>query len=153
MMEAETKQMKKMFVREYSFDQLYFYTYHGIQSLHFSPVLIFFFANALFFFFGQQHHRHILQTQLHDLYVRYTMNPFSRLRSPICSIKFDDGVISLARSFNGMVGGGGLGVVGSPKSSSSSSAATQKGTSGGDSPTTDGEEGRKANEEDGLSWV
>lgn len=74
------------------------------------------------------------------------MNPFSRLRSPICSIKFDDGVISLARSFNGMLDGG-VGVVGSSKSSS-----TPKGTSGGNSPTTDGE-GRKAKEEDGLSWM
>ena len=30
------------------------------------------------------------------------MNPFSRLRSPICSSKFDDGVLKLARSFNDM---------------------------------------------------
>ena len=40
------------------------------------------------------------QAQLHELYVRYTMNPFSKLRSPIQSRAFDNGIIKMASSFN-----------------------------------------------------
>lgn len=38
--------------------------------------------------------------QLHDLYVRYTMNPFTKLRGPIKSGVFDSGIGEIARSFN-----------------------------------------------------
>jgi hypothetical protein len=38
--------------------------------------------------------------QLHDLYVRYTMNPFTKLRGPIKSRVFDQGIGEIARSFN-----------------------------------------------------
>ncbi|KAL7442548.1 hypothetical protein ACHAXM_008444 [Skeletonema potamos] len=38
--------------------------------------------------------------QLHDLYVRYTMNPFTKLRGPIKSRVFDQGIDEIARSFN-----------------------------------------------------
>mmetsp|Transcript_37479 Transcript_37479/g.79997 ORF Transcript_37479/g.79997 Transcript_37479/m.79997 type:complete len:351 (-) Transcript_37479:313-1365(-) len=38
--------------------------------------------------------------QLHELYVRHTMNPFSKLRSPIQSRAFDEGIIRMAHSFN-----------------------------------------------------
>jgi len=38
--------------------------------------------------------------QLHELYVRYTMNPFSQLRSPIQSKVFDKGIVNMASSFN-----------------------------------------------------
>lgn len=97
---------------------------------------------------------HGIKTQLHDLYVRHTMNPFSRLRSPICSIKFDDGVIALARSVNGMLleGEGG---VRSPKPSSS--VATRSEVVVDDDDDVDssppGGGGRKSKKEDGLSWV
>lgn len=42
----------------------------------------------------------LLQSQLHELYVRYTMNPFSKLRSPIQSRVFDEGINEMARQFN-----------------------------------------------------
>lgn len=38
--------------------------------------------------------------ELHELYVRHTMNPFSKLRSPIQSRMFNQGVIQMAQSFN-----------------------------------------------------
>ena len=38
--------------------------------------------------------------QLHDLYVRYTMNPFTKLRGPIKSHVFDKGIGEIAKSFN-----------------------------------------------------
>eukprot|EP00985_Skeletonema_marinoi_P023769 scaffold15998_cov137-Skeletonema_marinoi.AAC.1 len=38
--------------------------------------------------------------QLHDLYVRYTMNPFTKLRGPIKSGVFDKGIGEIASSFN-----------------------------------------------------
>ncbi|KAL7459408.1 hypothetical protein ACHAWC_011612 [Mediolabrus comicus] len=38
--------------------------------------------------------------QLHDLYVRYNMNPFAKLRGPIKSHAFDKGIAEIARSFN-----------------------------------------------------
>lgn len=38
--------------------------------------------------------------QLHDLYVRYNMNPFTKLRGPIKSHAFDKGITEIARSFN-----------------------------------------------------
>lgn len=38
--------------------------------------------------------------QLHDLYVRYTMNPFTKLRGPIKSRVFDNGIEEIARAFN-----------------------------------------------------
>lgn len=38
--------------------------------------------------------------QLHELYVRYTLNPFSQLRSPIQSRVFDKGIVRMAESFN-----------------------------------------------------
>ena len=38
--------------------------------------------------------------QLHDLYVRYTMNPFTKLRGPIKSRAFDNGIGEIARAFN-----------------------------------------------------
>ena len=38
--------------------------------------------------------------QLHDLYVRYNMNPFTKLRGPIKSHAFDKGIAEIARSFN-----------------------------------------------------
>mmetsp|Transcript_30567 Transcript_30567/g.56481 ORF Transcript_30567/g.56481 Transcript_30567/m.56481 type:complete len:364 (+) Transcript_30567:100-1191(+) len=38
--------------------------------------------------------------QLHELYVRHTMNPFSKLRSPIQSPIFDKGIVQMAQSFN-----------------------------------------------------
>ena len=38
--------------------------------------------------------------QLHDLYVRYTMNPFTKLRGPITSGVFDKGIGEIASSFN-----------------------------------------------------
>ncbi|KAL7538080.1 hypothetical protein ACHAXR_008280 [Thalassiosira sp. AJA248-18] len=38
--------------------------------------------------------------QLHELYVRHTMNPFSRLRGPIQSRIFDKGIVQMAQSFN-----------------------------------------------------
>eukprot|EP00573_Skeletonema_grethae_P000492 CAMPEP_0201688752 /NCGR_PEP_ID=MMETSP0578-20130828/2470_1 /ASSEMBLY_ACC=CAM_ASM_000663 /TAXON_ID=267565 /ORGANISM="Skeletonema grethea, Strain CCMP 1804" /LENGTH=345 /DNA_ID=CAMNT_0048173193 /DNA_START=66 /DNA_END=1100 /DNA_ORIENTATION=- len=38
--------------------------------------------------------------QLHDLYVRYTMNPFTKLRGPIKSGVFDSGIGEIARAFN-----------------------------------------------------
>lgn len=68
------------------------------------------------------------------------MNPFSRLRSSICSDKFDDGVIALARSFNGrsIVEGGGA------RSPKSSPVAARR---------EDDDDGRKTKEENGLSWV
>ena len=40
------------------------------------------------------------KSHLHELYVRYTMNPFSKLRSPIQSRVFDEGVYEMAREFN-----------------------------------------------------
>ena len=40
------------------------------------------------------------KTKLHELYVRYTMNPFSKLRSPIQSRAFDEGINEMARGFN-----------------------------------------------------
>jgi hypothetical protein len=62
------------------------------------------------------------------------MNPFYRLRSPIRSNQFDVGVLTLARSFNGISERGGV-------------RSQNNGT-----PTTGGE-GQKAKEEDGPSWV
>jgi hypothetical protein len=41
-----------------------------------------------------------LQSHLHELYVRYTMNPFSKLRSPIQSRVFNEGIFEMAREFN-----------------------------------------------------
>lgn len=38
--------------------------------------------------------------QLHELYVRYHMNPFSKLRSPIKSKAFDLGIVQTAFAFN-----------------------------------------------------
>ncbi|KAL3762099.1 hypothetical protein ACHAW5_008839 [Stephanodiscus triporus] len=38
--------------------------------------------------------------RLHELYVQHTMNPFSQLRSPIRSRRFDDGIVEMARSYN-----------------------------------------------------
>jgi len=38
--------------------------------------------------------------QLHELYVRHTMNPFSKLRAPIQSRIFDEGIVRMAQSFN-----------------------------------------------------
>lgn len=38
--------------------------------------------------------------QLHELYVRHTMNPFSKLRSPIQSRIFDEGIVRMAQLFN-----------------------------------------------------
>lgn len=38
--------------------------------------------------------------QVHDLYVRYNMNPFTKLRGPIKSHVFDKGIGEIARSFN-----------------------------------------------------
>jgi len=43
--------------------------------------------------------KHIF-SHLHELYVRYTLNPFSKLRSPIQSRVFDQGILEMARSFN-----------------------------------------------------
>jgi hypothetical protein len=40
------------------------------------------------------------QSHLHELYVRYTMNPFSKLRSQIQSRVFDEGIYEMARQFN-----------------------------------------------------
>jgi len=42
------------------------------------------------------HHK----SHLHELYVRYTLNPFSKLRGPIQSRGFDRGILEMARSFN-----------------------------------------------------
>ena len=41
------------------------------------------------------------QARLHDLYVRHAMNPFSQLRGPVRSRRFDDGITEMAQSFNG----------------------------------------------------
>eukprot|EP00804_Cyclotella_cryptica_P025428 CCRYP_017194-RA/>CCRYP_017194-RA protein AED:0.03 eAED:0.03 QI:84/1/1/1/1/1/3/370/339 len=43
--------------------------------------------------------KHIF-SHLHELYVRYTLNPFTKLRSPIQSRAFDRGIIDMAQSFN-----------------------------------------------------
>mmetsp|Transcript_22130 Transcript_22130/g.48135 ORF Transcript_22130/g.48135 Transcript_22130/m.48135 type:complete len:172 (-) Transcript_22130:187-702(-) len=43
-----------------------------------------------------------VQAQLHELYVRHTMNPFSQLRSPIQSSIFDKGIVQMAQSFNSL---------------------------------------------------
>lgn len=60
------------------------------------------------------------KARLHELYVQHTMNPFSQLRSPIRSRRFDDGIVEMARSYNdaalervtssleGEYGGGGM---------------------------------------------
>lgn len=42
----------------------------------------------------------IWQAKVHDLYVRHTMNPFSKLRGPIKSRVFDEGIVEMAQSFN-----------------------------------------------------
>ena len=62
------------------------------------------------------------------------MNPFSRLRSPICSTKFDVGVLTLAQSFNGILEGGRV----RPQN---------------DGTLNTGGEGQKEKEEGRLSWV
>ncbi|KAL7489636.1 hypothetical protein ACHAW6_015324 [Cyclotella cf. meneghiniana] len=43
--------------------------------------------------------KHIF-SRLHELYVQYTLNPFSKLRGPIRSRAFDGGILEMARSFN-----------------------------------------------------
>mmetsp|Transcript_21986 Transcript_21986/g.46238 ORF Transcript_21986/g.46238 Transcript_21986/m.46238 type:complete len:367 (-) Transcript_21986:54-1154(-) len=42
----------------------------------------------------------IIFAKLHDLYVRHTMNPFSKIRGAIKSRVFDKGIVEVATSFN-----------------------------------------------------
>jgi len=42
-----------------------------------------------------------LFANLHNLYVEYTLNPFTKLKSPIVSHRFESKVVELAKSFNG----------------------------------------------------
>lgn len=42
-----------------------------------------------------------LFASLHDLYVEYTLNPFSKIKSKIISLRFDDGVLKHVNIFNG----------------------------------------------------
>jgi len=42
-----------------------------------------------------------LFASLHDLYVEYTLNPFSKIKSKIISLRYDDGVLKHVNEFNG----------------------------------------------------
>ena len=56
--------------------------------------------SASFFYFAHLYFALNKQARLHELYVRHTMNPFSKLRSPIRSRMFDKGIIEMAQWFN-----------------------------------------------------
>lgn len=42
----------------------------------------------------------ISQTRLHEMFVQYTMNPFTKLREQIVSKRFDDGVTEAMSVYN-----------------------------------------------------
>ena len=44
-----------------------------------------------------------MQGHLHDLYVEYTLNPFSPLRGKILSKRFDDGISKHVVTYNSKV--------------------------------------------------